>query len=47
METALLRDALARIAQAADVAGVRCVLVHAIDDPARRFYLHLGVNVSV
>jgi GNAT superfamily N-acetyltransferase len=44
---ALLRHALARIAQAADVAGVRCVLVHAIDDPARRFYLHLGVNVSV
>jgi GNAT superfamily N-acetyltransferase len=38
----LLRDALGRIAQAADVVGVRAVLVHAIDDGARRFYLHHG-----
>jgi GNAT superfamily N-acetyltransferase len=43
---ALLRDALARIAQAADVIGVRCVLVHAIDDAARRFYLHHGFQPS-
>jgi GNAT superfamily N-acetyltransferase len=34
---ALLRDAPARISQAADVIGVRAVLVHAIDDPAREF----------
>jgi GNAT superfamily N-acetyltransferase len=39
---ALLRDALGRIAQAADIVGVRAVLVHAIDDSARRFYLHHG-----
>ena len=43
---ALLRDALGRIAQAADVVGVRAVLVHAIDDPARRFYLHHGFDPS-
>lgn len=43
---ALLRDALARIAQAADVVGVRCVLVHAIDDAARNFYLHHGFQPS-
>jgi Acetyltransferase (GNAT) family. len=43
---ALLRDALARIAQAADVVGVRAVLVHAIDDAARKFYLHHGFQPS-
>jgi GNAT superfamily N-acetyltransferase len=43
---ALVRDALARIAQAADVVGVRAVLVHAIDDAARRFYLHHGFQPS-
>jgi GNAT superfamily N-acetyltransferase len=43
---ALLRDALARIAQAADVVGVRAVLVHAIDDAARKFYLHHGFQAS-
>lgn len=43
---ALLRDALARVAQAADVVGVRAVLVHAIDDGARRFYLHHGFEES-
>jgi GNAT superfamily N-acetyltransferase len=43
---ALLRDALARIAQAADLVGVRAVLVHAIDDGARRFHLHQGFEES-
>jgi GNAT superfamily N-acetyltransferase len=43
---ALLRDALGRIEQAADVVGVRAVLVHAIDDAARRFYLHHGFQPS-
>ena len=37
---ALLFDALSRIEEAADIVGVRAVLVHAIDDAARRFYLH-------
>lgn len=35
---ALLRDALLRIADAADVIGVRAVLVHAKDENARRFH---------
>jgi len=35
---ALLKDALLRTAQAADVAGIRCLLVHAKDDAARRWY---------
>ena len=43
---ALLGDALARICQAADVVGVRAVLVQAIDDSARQFYLHHGFQPS-
>lgn len=43
---ALLRDAVGRIAQAADVVGVRSVLVHAIDEAARKFYLHHGFQPS-
>ena len=35
---ALLKDALLRIANAADVIGVRAVLVHAKDENARGFY---------
>jgi predicted N-acetyltransferase YhbS len=35
---ALLRDALIRIASAADIIGVRAVLVHAIDAQAKAFY---------
>lgn len=35
---ALLRDALLRTAQAADIAGIRCLLVHAKDDAARQWY---------
>ena len=35
---ALLRDALLRTAQAADIAGIRCLLVHAKDDTARQWY---------
>jgi predicted N-acetyltransferase YhbS len=41
---ALLFDALSRIAQAADIVGVRAVLVHAIDDDARRFYEHFDFD---
>ncbi|MHB1750770.1 MAG: GNAT family N-acetyltransferase, partial [Acidithiobacillus sp.] len=32
---ALLKDALLRTAQAADIAGIRCLLVHAKDEAAR------------
>ena len=35
---ALLKDALLRTAQAADIAGIRCVLVHAKDAAAQRWY---------
>jgi len=34
----LLKDALLRTAQAADIAGIRSLLVHAKDDAARRWY---------
>jgi len=39
---ALLKDALARAAQAANIAGARAVLVHAIDEDACSFYKHFG-----
>ena len=35
---ALLKDALLRTAQAADIAGIRCLVVHAKDDKARQWY---------
>ncbi|WP_248886027.1 GNAT family N-acetyltransferase [Acidithiobacillus acidisediminis] len=35
---ALLKDALLRTAQAAEIAGIRCLLVHAKDDAARYWY---------
>jgi GNAT superfamily N-acetyltransferase len=37
---ALLKDALLRTAQAADIAGIRALLVHAKDEPARQWYLN-------
>ena len=37
---ALLKDALMRTAQAADIAGIRALLVHAKDDSARQWYLN-------
>jgi GNAT superfamily N-acetyltransferase len=43
---ALLFDALKRIEEAADIVGVRAVLVHAIDDAARRFYEHFNFDPS-
>jgi len=38
----LLQDAFARVERAADIVGVRALLVHAINDRAREFYLHQG-----
>ena len=35
---ALFKDALLRTAQAADIAGIRNLLLHAKDDAARRWY---------
>jgi GNAT superfamily N-acetyltransferase len=43
---ALLKDALARIAQAAEIVGARAVLVHAIDQQARKFYEHFDFEAS-
>ena len=42
----LLLDAIARTVQAADVIGVRAMLVHALNDSARQFYLHHGFESS-
>jgi GNAT superfamily N-acetyltransferase len=39
---ALLKDALLRSSQAADLISARAVLVHAIDEDARKFYEHFG-----
>jgi len=38
----LLKDALLRIAEAAEHIGIRAVLVHALNEPARSFYLKHG-----
>ena len=43
---ALLKDALVRIEAAADTVGVRALLVHAIDQNARRFYERFGFERS-
>lgn len=43
---ALLHDALARTLQAADIAGIRAIIVHAKDNEARRFYEHFDFDRS-
>ena len=43
---ALFRDAAHRVAQAADVIGIRGIVVHAISDEAKRFYISLGFAPS-
>jgi len=42
----LLLDALRRVVSAADIVGIRAVLVHAKDDAARRFYEHFDFDPS-
>jgi len=44
--TALLRDAVLRTSQAADIAGIRALLVHAISEDAKRFYERCGLRPS-
>jgi GNAT superfamily N-acetyltransferase len=39
---ALLRDAVLRTMQAAEIAGIRAILVHAISERAKRFYEKWG-----
>ncbi|MEK0417902.1 MAG: hypothetical protein RI949_1908 [Pseudomonadota bacterium] len=43
---ALLKDALLRTAQAADIAGIRALLVHAKDETARQWYLNWEFETS-
>jgi GNAT superfamily N-acetyltransferase len=43
---AMLKDALVRIAGAADIVGARAVLVHAIDAEAAAFYRRFGFEPS-
>jgi len=42
----LLRDAMLRTLQAADIAGLRAMLTHAKNDEARRFYQKFGFEES-
>jgi len=42
----LLRDAVLRTLQAADIAGIRAILVHAISERAREFYEDCGFIAS-
>jgi GNAT superfamily N-acetyltransferase len=41
---ALFRDGARRVAHAADAIGIRGIVVHAISEEARRFYLALGFD---
>jgi GNAT superfamily N-acetyltransferase len=43
---ALFRDAARRVAQAADAIGIRAIVVHAIWEEAKNFYLALGFDPS-
>ena len=42
----LLRDAVLRTVQAAKIAGIRAILVHAISEPAKHFYEGCGFTAS-
>jgi len=42
----LLKDAIIRILSVSQIAGVRCILVHAKDEEAKRFYLKRGFQPS-
>ncbi len=44
--TALLKNALLRTVQAADIAGIRCLLVHAKDEKALQWYSRFDFEVS-
>jgi predicted N-acetyltransferase YhbS len=43
---ALVRDAARRVVHAADAIGIRGIVVHAISDDAKAFYLALGFEPS-
>jgi len=41
--SALLKDALLRTIAAAQIAGIRAILLHAMSEDAKRFYARAGV----
>jgi GNAT superfamily N-acetyltransferase len=43
---ALFRDAASRVVQAADAIGIRGIVVHALSEQAKSFYLALGFDPS-
>lgn len=43
---ALLRDAILRTLQAAEIVGIRAILVHAISEEAKQFYEKCGFTAS-
>lgn len=43
---ALLKDAILRTLKAAEIAGLRALLVHALDEEAAAFYRHHGLVAS-
>jgi len=43
---ALIRDAILRTLQAAEIAGIRAILVHAISEDAKQFYQKCGFTAS-
>ena len=43
---ALFQDAARRVVTAADVIGIRALLVHALSEEAKAFYLRLGLDPS-
>lgn len=44
--SALLKDALLRVLQVSEIVGIRAVLVHAISETAKAFYLKYGFQES-
>lgn len=44
--SALLRDAILRIAQAAEYLGIKGIMVHALDDDSAKFYAKCGFRQS-
>lgn len=46
MRSGLLRDAVLRTVQAAEIAGIRAMLVHAISEDAKNFYEARGFRGS-
>lgn len=46
MGAGLLREAIARTLQLAEIAGVRALLTHPLDDEAARFYRRFGFEAS-